>query len=175
MNITMRQGRANDLDELERLYDDLNDHLTATTNYPGWRKGDYPTRRDAVKGIKEGSLYVALCDNSVAGSIILRHLPEKAYLPVTWLAELNYEEIFVIHTFAVHPSHGGQGIGKTMLDFAEAEGVANGVKSLRLDVYENNLPAIHLYEKCGFKYVDKVDLGLRKYGLDWFSLYEKLL
>jgi RimJ/RimL family protein N-acetyltransferase len=26
------------------------------------------------------------------------------------------------------------------------------VKSIRLDVYEGNIPAIRLYEKCGFKY-----------------------
>jgi RimJ/RimL family protein N-acetyltransferase len=44
-----------------------------------------------------------------------------------------------------------------------------------LDVYEGNIPAISLYEKYGFKYIDTVDLGLGNYGLDWFRLYEKLL
>jgi len=42
-------------------------------------------------------------------------------------------------------------------------------------VYENNFPAISLYEKCGFEYVDTVDLGFGNYGLDWFKLYEKLV
>ncbi|XAM46318.1 hypothetical protein TPDSL_28260 [Terrisporobacter petrolearius] len=49
------------------------------------------------------------------------------------------------------------------------------IKELRLDVYEKNLPAIKLYEKFGFKYIDTVDLGLENYGLKWFRLYEKLL
>ncbi len=48
-------------------------------------------------------------------------------------------------------------------------------KSIRLDVYEGNIPAIRLYEKCGFEYVNTVDLGLGNYGLKWFKLYEKLL
>ncbi len=29
--------------------------------------------------------------------------------------------------------------------------------------------------KCGFKYIDIIDLGLGNYGLTWFILYEKLL
>ncbi len=48
-------------------------------------------------------------------------------------------------------------------------------KSIRLDVYEKNLPAIKLYEKYGFQYIDTVDLGLDQYGLNWFYLYEKIL
>ncbi len=49
------------------------------------------------------------------------------------------------------------------------------MQALRLDVYENNYPAINLYEKFNFKYIDTVDLGLEEYGLKWFKLYEKLL
>ena len=52
---------------------------------------------------------------------------------------------------------------------------SSGIKSVRLDVYEKNLPAISLYEKCGFEYIDTVDLGLGHYGLEWFKLYEKII
>ena len=34
----------------------------------------------------------------------------------------------------------------------------------KLDVYEKNEPAIRLYQKCGFQYIDTVDLGYGKYG-----------
>lgn len=30
-------------------------------------------------------------------------------------------------------------------------------------------------EKCGFEYIDTVDLGLGNYGLNWFKLYEKVV
>lgn len=43
------------------------------------------------------------------------------------------------------------------------------------DVYENNVPAIKLCEKCGFEYIDTIDLGIGNYGLNHFKLYEKLL
>ena len=67
------------------------------------------------------------------------------------------------------------GVGKTLLNFADKQSIKWNVKSIRLDVYEGNMPAIRLYEKCGFKYIDTVDLGLGNYGLDSFKLYEKLI
>lgn len=62
-----------------------------------------------------------------------------------------------------------------MLKFACDKAAEDGVESLRLDVYSENMPAIRLYEKNGFEYVGTVDLGLGEYGLKWFRLYEKLL
>jgi ribosomal protein S18 acetylase RimI-like enzyme len=41
----------------------------------------------------------------------------------------------------------------------------NNIKSIRLDVNEKNIPAIKLYEKSGFQYVDTVDLGLGNCGI----------
>ncbi len=175
MNMTVRLGTEHDIDELEQLYDNLNDHLAATSNYPGWKKGIYPIRETAEAGIYEGCLYVGVSGNKIIGSIILRHEPEPAYLPVKWMKDLNYEEVLVIYTLAVHPDHLGKGIGQALLNFASNLGSQSNMKSLRLDVYENNLPAICLYEKCGFHYIDTVDLGLSAYNLHWFKLYEKLL
>lgn len=49
-------------------------------------------------------------------------------------------------------------------------------KGMTLDAYESNMPAIRLYEKNGFNYVDTVDLGIvETYGLKWFRLYEKVI
>ena len=39
MKFVIESGTPADIDELEKLYDDLNDYLSATTNYPGWIKG----------------------------------------------------------------------------------------------------------------------------------------
>ena len=173
--ITVRLGIEDDIDELEQLYHGINDHLAATINYPGWKKGVYPVRKDAERGIREKSLYVAISGDRIVGSMILRHEPEPAYHTVKWMRELTYEEVFVIYTFVVHPDYLGQGIGCELLTYAENLGRASKIKALRLDVYENNVPAIRLYEKCGYQYIGTVDLGLGMYILDWFKLYEKLI
>ena len=50
------------------------------------------------------------------------------------------------------------------------------MKAIRLDTYEENLPTAQLYEKCGYKYMGLVDLGLEEiYGLKWYKVFEKVL
>lgn len=42
----IENGESDDIDELENLYDDLNDYLRRGENYPGWAKGVYPIRKN---------------------------------------------------------------------------------------------------------------------------------
>ncbi|NMM62548.1 GNAT family N-acetyltransferase [Clostridium sp. P21] len=175
MNITFDLGKTNDIDELEQLYNDLNDYLAKGVNYPGWIKGVYPVRQNAIDGVKQGNLYTAKHNGKIIGSIILSHEPETAYYKAKWEFESDYSDIFVVHTFVVHPDFLKCGVGKSLMDFSIEHSIKAQIKSIRLDVYEGNIPAIRLYEKCGFKYIDTVDLGLGSYGLNWFRLYEKLL
>lgn len=171
MKFVIESGTTADIDELEKLYDDLNDYLSATTNYPGWIKGIYPIREDAVAGIENNTLFVVRHDGKIAGSIILDHHPDEAYNNVKWKIEADYSRIFVIRTFVVHPSFLKMGIGRALMNYSFELAQQSGIKSIRLDVYENNLPAISLYEKCSFEYIDTVDLGFGNYGLDWFKLF----
>ena len=175
MKFVIESGTLGDIDELEKLYDDLNDYLSATINYPGWIKGIYPVRENAVVGIEDNTLYVVRHGGKIAGSIILDHHPDEAYNNVRWKTDADYSRIFVVRTVVVHPSFLKMGIGSALMDYSFELAQQLGVKSIRLDVYENNLPAISLYEKCGFEYIDTVDLGLGNYGLDWFKLYEKVV
>lgn len=174
MEFIIEAGSLTDLDELARLYDDLNDYLSATINYPGWIKGIYPIREDAAAGLRDNSLFVARYNGQIAGSVILDHRPEEAYAGVRWKIDADYRQIYVIRTFVVHPSFLQKGVGSALMRYALESAQDLGMKSIRLDVYEKNIPAISLYEKCGFEYIDTVDLGLGNYGLDWFKLYERL-
>ena len=62
-----------------------------------------------------------------------------------------------------------------MLEYILAHAAQAQVRAIRLDVYEKNMPAIRLYEKLGFQYMDTVDLGYGMYGLDRFRLYQRLI
>lgn len=161
----IRKGIQTDIDGLEKLYNDLNDYLSSHTNYPGWRKGIYPTREDAVKGIEENNLFLAVEDNRIVGTVILRHEPEEGYQQADWHVDLDYSEILVVYTLAVHPDYRQQGAGKKLMEFVLGYAKKAGMKAVRLDVYEKNIPAIKLYEKMGFEYIDTVDLGYGMYRL----------
>lgn len=173
--IEIRQGEPSDLDGLERLYNDLHDHLSAGENHPGWIKGYY-------KGVNDQYLAVIHIDTPFCPKVgVLRMVIEDdgpRDLPIDISnIQIVFREAF-FGRFAhrvVHPGFSGKGVGRSLLDFSVQLARKTGIKAIRLDVYRKNTPAIGLYEKCGFRYVDTVDLGLAGHGLDFFRLYEKVL
>jgi len=171
----IRKGRFEDLDELERLYNDLNDHFLSTVNYPGWIKNIYPVRQTAEDAIAEEILFVVEIDNRIVASVILSHEPEKAYDQVEWEGGDDYSRVIVVRTLVVHPHYLKSGLGNQLMAFAEKYSRDNKIKAIRLDVSEHNIPAIKLYEKSGYRYIGTVDMGLEYKHLKWFRLYEKVL
>jgi len=173
--MVIEKGAAEDIDGLVDMYGRVCDALNHGTNYPGWEKNIYPDRRTAVSGLADGGLFVARLDGTMAGSFILRHEPEPGYALADWGAELDYRDIFVVYTLCVAPEYKGRGLGRELMEFILEYSAAQGMKAVRLDVYGKNTPAITLYKKCGFQYIDTVDLGYGEYGLNAFELYQKLL
>ena len=117
----IRKGTETDIEEVAALYDAVNDYLESHTNYPGWRRGVYPTREDAAQGIAENNLFVAEAEGQIAGTFILRHRPEEAYALADWGNQLDYSEILVLYTFAVHPRFLRRG------DRKAADGIHSGL------------------------------------------------
>lgn len=171
----IRKAKEEDIAAVAALYDAVCDTLEAGENYPGWAKGDYPTRRDAEMGEAAGELFVTEEAGEILGTMMLREEQERNARSAPWQLPLEEQEQLTIHTFAVRPDCRGGGVGRALLGYAEAWAKAQGKRALRLDVHEINTPAIKLYESCGFRYIATVDLGYGAYGLKWFRLYEKLL
>lgn len=175
MEFIIEQGNHNDLDEIEKLYNDVCETLDKGINYPGWKKGIYPVREDAEEGLNNHELFVVRRNNKIIASIILNHESEKGYESVKWQCDVDNKFVLIIHTLVVHPNFAKMGVGAQLLNYAEDFGKENNIRAIRLDVYEKNLPAIKLYERSGYQYASTVDLGYSDYGLDWFKLYEKII
>ncbi|MBO7730226.1 MAG: GNAT family N-acetyltransferase [Lachnospiraceae bacterium] len=171
--IDVRPAVDADIDSITRIYEDVCDYLSEHQNYPGWIKGIYPTAADALQGLKENGLYVALIEEQIVGSFIFRHAPENGYEKAQWRTENDYSKIYVLYTVVVDPDHLRQGVGEALIDFAEKKAKEDRCCSIRLDVVKGNIPAENLYKKCGYQYIDTVSLGYEKYGLPWFDLFEK--
>lgn len=84
-------------------------------------------------------------------------------------------DVYIINTLVVHPDFWGHKFGQYLIGFAKAFSIKKHAKAIRLDVYEENVPAISLFKKCGYQYIDLVDLGYSKFGLNRFELYQILL
>jgi hypothetical protein len=52
MKLEIRLAAFSEIDQINKLYEDLCDYLSDNHNYPGWRKGIYPTYQDALAGFK---------------------------------------------------------------------------------------------------------------------------
>lgn len=173
MDIKFIKASLNDIEEVEDLYNDLCDFLVTKDFNPGFNKGYYPTRREALYFLECDALYVAKVDGKIVGSIALTHNENAGTNESLKYDETNYSDLQFIHIFVVHPNYQRQGIGSKILSFTKQCAKKEGVKALRLYVYEENYAAIKFYEKNGFISIGKEDIGLSQYSLKWFYLYEK--
>ena len=168
----IRKANAADLDALEQLFDDLCDHLATTVNAPGWEKGRYPVRAVAEEALASDCLYVAVSEGSVVGTVTLNDQSPPAYENARWKGN---GRAAVVHTLAVHPQYLHCGVGRALMEYAVQWAKEENFDAIHLDTYEKNTPAKGLYEKLGFQFCGKVDLGYAAFGREWYDTYELIL
>jgi ribosomal protein S18 acetylase RimI-like enzyme len=69
------------------------------------------------------------------------------------------DEGFLIANVAVDPSYRGKGLGKALLEFAEAEARREGFNSIYLYTHEKMTENIALYKKIGYIEYDRRSQG----------------
>jgi ribosomal protein S18 acetylase RimI-like enzyme len=69
------------------------------------------------------------------------------------------EEGFLIDNVAVDPSHRGKGLGKALLEFAEAEALRAGFDSIHLYTHEKMTENLALYSRIGYVEYDRRSQG----------------
>ncbi|SFU35891.1 Ribosomal protein S18 acetylase RimI [Methylobacterium sp. 174MFSha1.1] len=78
-----------------------------------------------------------------------------------------------LSSIAVAPSRAGTGLGRVLLDAAEAEALGRGCGFLRLEVREDNGAGIRLYERSGYRRFETVEAYYEDGTTAW--RYEKEL
>ncbi|KAA0991905.1 GNAT family N-acetyltransferase [Dyadobacter aurulentus] len=91
----------------------------------------------------EAEVVVALVNGQLAGSGHARILPAKPYNQFDRYAFLGF--MYVV------PEHRGKGINKLIIKSLVEWAKAKGLPEVRLQVYDDNKPAVTAYEKVGFK------------------------
>lgn len=167
--IKIRNAAAADLDGVVKLYQQVCAYLEDQPFSPGWSADGYPSREDLSGFIQNGEMYVAEMAGKIVGGIALT--PESGGNPES---PEDKGEMY-LRVFAVHPDHMREGIGTALLQYTEQMSARRGAPALHLYVYEKDTVAIRVYEGNGFVFRQRVDLGLKEYGLNWFYLYEKSL
>ena len=118
--------------------------------------------------ILNNNMYVLENDNKIIGSFSLSDYDDSDYRNIKWTSE--NKKFFYLNRLVVLPSEQRKGYAKKMMHFIEEYARSNKFDVIRLTVYCENVFAIGLYEKLGFKKVnegnwkleDKVFIGYEK-------------
>ena len=94
---------------------------------------------DYAKVIRKRRVTVAESDGKIAGVLVLAITSEG----------------FLLENVAVDPSHRGQGLGRTLLELAEAEARREGFGSIYLYTHEKMTENLALYAKIGYVEFDR--------------------
>lgn len=147
----IRKATDRDMDQVEAIYEEILDYEEANVSYTNWQKGLYPTKADGKKALIEGTLFVGENEKGrIYGCVILNHIQPKEYGVIPWRVQAMRDEVLVIHTLCIRPDCGGRGYGKEFVAFSEDYARKSNCKTIRLDTYEGNKPAIYLYSRMGY-------------------------
>ena len=124
----------------------------------------HPSDGFIARLMSEGGMLVAWDDGRVAGAAGIDHDLGHDYGPLPWLVDAAIHEVAVIHLLAVHPDWRGRGVSRLLLMACIDEARRRGMRSVRLDVTDNNAPARALYRSAGFVEVGSgvQDIGPRE-------------
>lgn len=174
VEVALERVAPETLTEVLEIYEAVHTALENGVNGPGWRRGVYPAEADARAALEANTLYLTRDADTgrAAATIVLNRDQPPAYVGAPWRLQAPADRILVVHTFMVHPGFRRQGFGGRTLSAAHALARAEGNLSIRLDTYAENYPAQALYERLGYRRIDRIDLGYGQYGLHWFLAYE---
>lgn len=98
--------------------------------------------------------YKALCEFAATDTsrILVASYNYEVYGYITYSEVLDEVQIANI---AVHPEQRRRGIAENLLKVLYANSVKNAMSVITLEVRESNMPAIALYQKCGYKEVGR--------------------
>ena len=165
MNI--RLAKKSDVDSLNFLFKEVIRDLKEVKKIDMlW--GDIYPFCEFNNNIENEEMYIIEDNNRIIGSFVLSDYDDPDYHKIKWNKERK--RFFYLNRLAILPKEQGRGYAKATMKFIQNYAVEKKYDVIRLTVYENNLNAIKLYEKNGFKRVkegnwsieDKIFIGFEK-------------
>lgn len=173
--LAIRKASSDDIHIVLNLYKKLIDEVKNQEYTPEWEYGVYPKEESLIKSIEANELYVGEIDSEIVSSIVIDHNPNKDYENIKWKLDVKNEEVYYIHLVAVNQDYKKKGIAKQMLSHAFKQAKKNSIKSIRLSVVKNNLPAENLYKKFDFELRNSIEVYDEDRGLKFFKVLEKII
>ena len=144
-NVTVRDAAPADLDALLRLLRQLDPPDEAPTRAEALAALDAVARQPGMR------LVVAVADGAVAGALMMAVLPNLSHHAQPWCQMEN---------LVVDEPHRGQGIGRALMDWCEAEARAAGCYKLQFQSRNHRRVSHRFYRRLGYR---ALTVGFRRY------------
>ena len=173
-NIEVKQAAECDIELVKHLYDVVIDANTGTEYDVLWRRDLHPSDAAIEAAVRQGEMYVAWLGGELVGAGILNCDFAPGYEGIQWHVDALPAQTRCLHLFCTHPQHQGKGLATAFLEGLLDAMRNQGVKAVRLDVFDYNAPAKHLYEKVGFDLVTTTFLSYEDQEVSHipFDMYE---
>lgn len=172
MELNIRLAKPEEYGSVRAFYHSLIDSMKDMEFHPAWKKDIYPSPEVLLDSLQNNELYMGETDSQTVSCMVINHKYNKGYAKAKWSVDADDAELLVIHILGVHSSFSGKGIAKQMLQKAIDLAKETGIKTIRLDVLEGNVPAERAYVKMGFQYVETLQMFYEDTGLTNFRLFE---
>ncbi len=129
----------------------------ATLGINQWQDG-YPHEEIVLEDVSLSRSYVGEIDGEIVATVMLMTDNEPTYDVIydgKWAVDGEY---LTIHRIALDGALCGTGAAKKVMDFAESEAKKRGMRSIRVDTHEGNIPMRKNLEKNGYRYCGIIHL-----------------
>ncbi|MCH5349731.1 MAG: GNAT family N-acetyltransferase [Oscillospiraceae bacterium] len=171
----IRIACMDDFDNVREFYYTVIDGLKDAEYSPDWKKDIYPTQEYLAESIRKGELYVGETDGKIVSCMVVNHEYNEGFGKINWSVDARDGELYVVHILGVLSEYSGRGIATQMVQRVIETARENGIKTIRLDVLDGNLPAEKTYVKSGFKYVDTIDMFYENEGWLKSRMFEYII
>lgn len=149
--IAIMKAEERDIVAVAGLYDEIHSAEENGLMTIGWKRGIYPTEETAGKAFDDGELFVGYEGDTLVGCAIINQKQVDVYSGAPWRHDAENNDVMVLHTLVVSPSHSGKGYGTRFEAFYEEYARRKGCHYLRMDTNKRNIAARSLYRKLGFR------------------------
>ncbi len=153
----IRKATKNDIDSIERIYENIHDEEEKGLAIIGWVRNIYPIRKTAEDALSRKDLFVMESENKIVAAAIINQIQVEEYRYASWKHSAEDNEIMVLHGLAVDPYQKKKGYGKAFVAFYENYAKQHNCIALRMDTNVRNTRARNLYKKLEYEEIGVVN------------------
>ena len=146
----IRKAKSQDLDAVEKMYEEIITAPPLPDSSVGWILGVYPTRKTAEDALGREDLFVLEDEGRVVASAIINQVQVPSYREADWAYAAEDSEVMVLHTLCVFPTESKKGYGRQFVAFYEDYARKHGCSVLRMDTNQKNNRARKMYARLGY-------------------------